>query len=63
MTTGTADEARARRAEAAARYRPKAVRLLLVAEAPPSALDRYFYFEDVPEQDSLFPTWFALSST
>jgi hypothetical protein len=30
------------------------VKLLLVAEAPPSALDRYFYFEDVREQDSLF---------
>jgi hypothetical protein len=30
------------------------VRLLLVAEAPPAALDRYFYFEDVPRHDSLF---------
>ena len=28
--------------------------MLLVAEAPPSALDRYFYFEDVPAHDSLF---------
>jgi hypothetical protein len=27
---------------------------LLVVEAPPSALDRYFYFEDVPTHDSLF---------
>jgi hypothetical protein len=27
---------------------------LLVAEAPPAALDRYFYFEDVPKHDSLF---------
>jgi hypothetical protein len=27
---------------------------LLVAEAPPSALDRYFYFEDVAIHDSLF---------
>jgi hypothetical protein len=27
---------------------------LLVSEAPPSALDRYFYFEDVNEHDSLF---------
>jgi len=25
-----------------------------VAEAPPRALDRYFYFLDVPTQDSLF---------
>jgi hypothetical protein len=39
---------------AAYKYKPTRVRLLLVAEAPPSALDRYFYFEDVREQDSLF---------
>lgn len=43
-----------RRSDAAARYRPDRVRLLLVAEAPPRSLDRYFYFEDVPEQDALF---------
>jgi hypothetical protein len=42
------------REAAAARYRPTRVRLLLVAEAPPAALDRYFYFEDVGGQDSLF---------
>ena len=30
------------------------MRLLLVAEAPPSALERYFYFEDVRAHDSLF---------
>ena len=46
--------ARRRRAEAAERYRPARVETLLVAEAPPSALDRYFYFEDVQTQDSLF---------
>jgi hypothetical protein len=27
---------------------------LLLAETPPSSLDRYFYFEDVRDQDSLF---------
>ncbi len=46
--------ARRRREEAAAEYRPEQVRLLLIAEAPPSGLDRYFYFEDVRDQDSLF---------
>lgn len=46
--------ARRRRAAAAARWRPSTVRLLLVDEAPPSALDRYFYFEDVTTHDSLF---------
>lgn len=30
------------------------VRLLLVAQAPPAADDRYFYFPDVPTQDALF---------
>ncbi len=46
--------ARRRRERAARKYRPDDVKLLLVAEAPPAALDRYFYFADVPEQDSLF---------
>jgi hypothetical protein len=42
------------RRAAAARYRPSQIDLLLVAEAPPSSLDRYFYFESVREHDSLF---------
>lgn len=50
----TVNEARSSRERAAARYRPDVVELLLVAEAPPSALDRYFYFEDVTGHDSLF---------
>ena len=49
-----ADAARRRREQAAARYRPSRIDTLLVAEAPPSALDRYFYFEDVSVHDSLF---------
>ncbi len=47
-------DARRRREEAATRYRPAEIDLLLVAEGPPSALDRYFYFDNVTEQDSLF---------
>lgn len=43
-----------RRAEAASRFRPAHVKLLLVAETPPTTLDRYFYFEDVPRADYLF---------
>ncbi len=39
---------------AAAKYRPEKTRVLFVAEAPPSSLDRYFYFEDVGRQDSLW---------
>jgi hypothetical protein len=49
-----AQRARRRRARAAEKYRPTEIKLLLVAEAPPAALDRYFYFDDVREQDSLF---------
>lgn len=49
-----ATEARKARRQAAERHKPEPVDLLIVAEAPPSALDRYFYFEDVTQQDSLF---------
>lgn len=54
MTMSAATGARRRRDVARAKYKPERVELLLVAEAPPSALDRYFYFEVVPDQDSLF---------
>jgi hypothetical protein len=47
-------EWRAVRDEAASRFKPKRVKLLLIAEAPPSSLDRYFYFPTVRTQDSLF---------
>jgi hypothetical protein len=50
----TIDKYAQQRRESAQRYKPETVRLLLVAEAPPSALDRYFYFENVAVQDSLF---------
>ena len=41
-------------ASARNRYRPNEIRVLIIAEAPPCALDRFFYFEDVKKQDSLF---------
>ena len=46
--------AHTRRHESASRSKPERVRLLLVAEAPPKSLDRYFYFNHVRTQDSLF---------
>lgn len=52
-TDGTID-ARRRRMAAAAKYKPETVELLLIAEAPPSSLDRYFYFEHVSDHDNLF---------
>ena len=36
------------------KYRPDHINVLFIAEAPPCALDRFFYFEDVKKQDSLF---------
>lgn len=44
----------ATRLAAAEKYRPRKVRLLLVAEAPPCDTDRYFNFEDVDRHDWLF---------
>jgi hypothetical protein len=38
----------------ARRYRPTAIDLLIVGEAPPETLDRYFYFPKVKTQDALF---------
>lgn len=40
--------------EARQKYKPEHVNLLLVAEAPPSSLDRFFYYEDVKDKDFLF---------
>lgn len=51
---GTDRAARRQRQEAAEKYRPEHVRVLLIAEAPPGAPDRYFYFEHVREHDWLF---------
>lgn len=41
-------------AAARRKYRPVQVTTLIIAEAPPCALDRFFYFEEVNKQDSLF---------
>jgi len=40
--------------EARKKYLPDKIKCLFIAEAPPSASDRFFYFEDVGEQDSLY---------
>ena len=45
---------RSRRGQAAERYRPDRIRLLLIAEAPPADPNRYFYFPEVNAHDSLF---------
>lgn len=48
------NEVRQRRKSAAERYRPDKVELLLIAEAPPADPDRYFYFDNVRDHDSLY---------
>lgn len=36
------------------KYKPESVKTLLVAEAPPDSLERFFYYENVRERDYLF---------
>ena len=40
--------------KAANKYIPLETNVLFIAESPPAAHDRYFYFEDVQEQDALW---------
>lgn len=44
----------ARYRTASNKYKPADLKTLIIAEAPPCNLDRFFYFEEVPRQDSLF---------
>lgn len=50
----TVEEWGSLRRKSAKQYKPERIKLLLIAEAPPSALDRYFYFPAVGTHDSLF---------
>lgn len=36
------------------KYKPEVIKCLFIAEAPPTDRDRFFYFENVREQDSLY---------
>lgn len=36
------------------RFKPQKIKYLLIAEAPPEALDRFFYYESVEKHDDLF---------
>jgi hypothetical protein len=40
--------------EARNKYRPRNIKYLLIAEAPPREYQRFFYFENVRDHDSLF---------
>jgi hypothetical protein len=42
------------REAARSKYKPELIRWLLIAEAPPDSLDRFFYFERVMEKDFLY---------
>jgi hypothetical protein len=56
MENSVSDIEYLKRVYAAARnkYKPNPINVVLIAEAPPCNLDRFFYFEDVRVQDSLF---------
>ncbi|HVF80806.1 MAG TPA: hypothetical protein VM884_02690 [Flavisolibacter sp.] len=56
MTNDTSDKDFLKAIYANARnlFKPRHITVLLIAEAPPCNPDRYFYFEDVKVQDSLF---------
>lgn len=47
-------DVRAHRRQAREQYKPSKLKVLLIAEAPPSDDARYFYFDDVPHHDGLF---------
>ncbi|MFN8495698.1 MAG: hypothetical protein U0350_49355 [Caldilineaceae bacterium] len=47
-------ETHASRQEARLKYLPNPIKAILVAEAPPEAEDRFFYYPDVKEYDWLF---------
>ena len=36
------------------KYKPEKVKYLIIAEAPPDSLERFFYYENVPQHDYLF---------
>ncbi|MDD4803278.1 MAG: hypothetical protein PHF24_10150 [Syntrophomonas sp.] len=40
--------------EAREKYKPEKIKYLLIAEAPPDAIERFFYFENVKTKDYLF---------
>jgi hypothetical protein len=48
------DEVKKQIESARLKYRPGVIKYLLVAEAPPNSLDRFFYYENVKESDWLF---------
>jgi hypothetical protein len=63
-TTDNAYSARKKRDAAALKYKPNPIKYLLIAEAPPADLSRYFYFEEMIGGDGFyFETMNALYST
>ena len=48
------DKSNQTRAQAREKYRPVPIRAVLIAEAPPSDPDRFFYLESVRDHDSLY---------
>ena len=36
------------------KYKPEKIKILIIGEAPPEWIDRFFYYEDVKKADYLF---------
>lgn len=54
QSIGQVDNVKEQIESARLNYKPHTVKYLLIAEAPPNSIDRFFYFEDVKESDWLF---------
>lgn len=53
-STADTNELKAQIESARNNYRPDSIKYLLVAEAPPDSVDRFFYYPDVKDKDWLF---------
>jgi len=48
------DELKKQIESAREKYQPNIIKYLMIAEAPPNSIDRFFYYEDVKKHDYLF---------
>ncbi len=54
LKTGDISELKTQLEKARLKYKPNEVKYLLIAEAPPDSIERFFYYDNVDEKDYLF---------
>lgn len=54
LTTGDISELKTQLEKARLTYKPNEVKYLLIAEAPPDSIERFFYYDNVDKKDYLF---------